>query len=166
MAHAFGLPRGYWVPLSAALVLKADRNGTVVGGGSRIVGTCASAAVIGFLAVVVHPHWVGNAVLVTVMTAIGLVTFRSSPALGIGGYSGAIVLLLGFRASDTAGTAFARVLDALIGGLMAIAIYVLWPGQSKLEVPPALARALHCQRDALDHVHRGLTGRGSGSRAP
>jgi uncharacterized membrane protein YccC len=94
------------------------------------------------------------------VTAIALVAFRSSPAIGIGGYSGAIVLLLGFAASDTAGTGFARVLDVVIGGLMAIAMYVVWPGPSSLDLGPALARALHCQRGALDDLHRRLSGRG------
>ncbi len=163
VAQVLDLPRGYWVPLSAVLVLKPDYEETVMGGASRIVGTCVSAGGIGLLAVYLHPHWIGNAVLVTVVTAIGLVAFRSSSAVGIGAYSGAIVLLLGFAASDTAGTGFARVLDVVTGGLMAIAIYVLWPAPSKLDVGPALARALRCQRDALDDLHRRLSGRDGGS---
>ena len=164
VAHLLDLPRGYWVPLTAALVLKPEHDGTVVRGGSRIVGTCAGAAVVGFVAVALHPQWAGIAALVTVMTAIGLVTFRSSPAVGIAGYSAAIVLLLGFAASDTAGTAFARVLDALIGGVLAIAVYVLWPGPSIPDLGRAVARALRSERDALADLHRFVTGRGSAGR--
>jgi hypothetical protein len=80
VAHLLDLPRGYWVPLSTALILKPEHEATVVGGGSRLVGTCFSAAVIGFLAAYVHLHWIGNAVLVTVMMAIAIYVLWPAPA--------------------------------------------------------------------------------------
>jgi uncharacterized membrane protein YccC len=141
-----GLGRSYWIPLSAAVVLRPDFSATMTRGVARVTGSVVGVGVIGAVLAVLHPGTAAATALVC-LAAWGAFTFvQSNYAVGVSFLTGLVLLLASVGQVDTLGIAGDRLLDTVIGGSAALVAYLLWPTWSHSEARHLLARLAECQR--------------------
>lgn len=140
--HVFQIPRGYWIPLTALLVLRPDFHDTFARGIARIAGTVAGAAVATVIVNVLAPGTVSLAVLVLVFVWGCYALFRMNYALFTICLTGYIVfiLMLGGVAEMTAATT--RALYTIAGGALALCVYAVWPTWAASSAREALGAML------------------------
>lgn len=152
LAHHLPLQRSYWVTVSAALILKPDFSVTVTRGAARALGTVAGVGLAGAIAVGLHPHTVGTVVVVGVLSVAMYALWQANFATGVGFVTALIVFLLNLIHPDTVGTAVDRLVDTLMGGAIAVALYAAWPTWSEQSARAALADLAGAQRRYMGAV--------------
>jgi uncharacterized membrane protein YccC len=152
VSHLLPGQRGYWVTLTVAVTLKPDYAATVERGLARVLGTGLGVVVAGLLIVAVHPLGTVVTLLVALLAWVSYWVFSASYAL----YSFAITSLVVMLLSPTAPTSLAvvgdRGLDTLVGGVIAMIGYVVWPtweGEGLDVAVSRLYRALAAYCDAV-----------------
>lgn len=135
----------YWLPLTALVVLRADFTSTFTRGLSRILGTAVGAVVATGLAVALQPGPVLLALLVALTAFAGYTVLFANYALYGLAVTGFVVFLLSFTGLPGAGTVVDRVEATVLGGLLALLAYAVWPTWERVRVPEQLARLLEAQ---------------------
>ncbi|HEV7209591.1 MAG TPA: FUSC family protein [Mycobacteriales bacterium] len=143
------LGRGYWVALTASVVLRPDFSVTFSRGFARMLGTSVGVVLAGLLAVVLHGRAVADIIAIGVLCVAALASFPASYAMFTGFLTGLVVLLVGVATPSTVGTAFDRLADTLVGGVLALTVYALWPTWSQQQAAQAFAALVARQRDYL-----------------
>ncbi|MEO6896971.1 MAG: FUSC family protein [Caldimonas sp.] len=139
------LPRGYWLPLTIALVLKPDFHDTFAFSLGRVAGTVLGAAGATAIAIVFAPGPVALVVLVLafVWGAYGFgIPNYSAASLCITGY---VVFLMTLAGIPGATAATDRIIYTVIAGGLALCAYAAWPTWASTRVRPAIAAALETQ---------------------
>jgi uncharacterized membrane protein YccC len=155
-----GLARSYWVPLSAAVVLRPDFASTMARGVARVAGSALGVGVIGAIVGGLHPSTTWLVLLVTV-TSWGTFTFtQANYAIGVVFLTGLVLLLAGAGHVATLAIAAERLVDSVVGGSVALLAYLAWPTWSTTAVPQALAHLVGAARRYLVPVFTAL---GSGT---
>ena len=152
-----GLARSYWIPLSAAVVLRPDYTATMSRGLARVGGTVVGVGAVGAIVGGLHP---GTAAVVALVALTGWGAFslyQSSYAVGVAFLTGLVLMLAGVGQPATLALAGYRLLDSVIGGSVALVAYLLWPTWSKAEAQQSLARLVAAQRRYVSAVLAGLT---------
>lgn len=136
------LPHGYWLPMTAAIVLRPDFGATLNFGLLRVVGTVLG-LVLTTLVLRFTPDapWAHIAVL-----AILCVGFRylatAHYGIAVAALTGTVVILLSFEGVESAAAMTDRVLNTVLGSGMALVAYVLWPSWERTRARAALADML------------------------
>ena len=133
------LSRGYWMVVAAATTLRPEFGATFTRGAERAGGTALGVGLAGAIAVTLHPSGAETVVLVGVLAWAGYSTFRASFAVGFAFITAVVVFLLNAISPDTLATAWARLLDTLVGGTIGLLAYALWPTWSQTSARQALA---------------------------
>ncbi|MFE0045016.1 FUSC family protein [Streptomyces albireticuli] len=127
LGSALPLGHGYWVPLTSVMVMRPDFGQTYSRGVGRFVGTVVGVLIAGALMALFHPGtWVCAALAVLCIGLMYLLmgTGYSVASACIAGY---VVFLLGIAGEGWSQTVQARVALTLLGGLLAMAAYALFP---------------------------------------
>lgn len=160
------LARGYWIALTAAIVLRPDFASTFGRGLARTIGTSIGVLLAGLLAVAVRPVGAAEVVALGVLCALCASGFLVSYVLFSALLTGLVVLLVALVTPGTVSTALDRLLDTVIGGGLAMIAYVAWPTWSKTTAPRAFAQLVEALADYLDAALGMVTGtRGRDPRA-
>ncbi|HEY4145486.1 FUSC family protein [Pinirhizobacter sp.] len=136
------LPHGYWLPMTAAIVLRPDFAATLNFGLLRVVGTVLG-LVLTTLVLRFTPDapWAHIAVL-----AILCVAFRylatAHYGIAVAALTGTVVILLSFDGVESTAAMSDRVLNTVLGSVMALVAYVLWPTWERTRAHAALADML------------------------
>jgi uncharacterized membrane protein YccC len=145
LSHGLPWQRGYWVTLTALVVLRPDYAATMQRGIARIIGTGLGVVVAGLLVEGLKPSGSWLAVLLLLATWAGYTTFAASYALYSFAVTAIVVLLLtpinGIGTGELS-TVADRGLDTLIGGAMALAGYLIWPTWERESLYAGLSRLL------------------------
>ncbi|MFC0082581.1 FUSC family protein, partial [Aciditerrimonas ferrireducens] len=147
LAHGLGLANGYWVPMTAAVVVRGDFTGTLRRGLGRALGTLAGAGLVTLATTLTHP---GTPLLVagTVVAGLGTyILFRANYGLYSVFLTSTVVLLLALVGASPGRTAEERVLATVAGAALALAVFLLWPTWREDLLPGTLAAAARAQRD-------------------
>lgn len=142
VAREAHVPNGYWVPMTAALVVRNDFSATLERSMGRILGTAAGSGLITLLAAVLSPD---RAVLVVLVLVFGLGVYSTSKAnYGIYSLSMAatVVSLLALLGLPVGATARERVVATALGGGIALVVFALWPVRKRRLQARALAAVL------------------------
>ena len=135
----------YWLPLTALVVLKPDFTSTFTRGIGRIVGTAAGAVLASALAATLRPGPLLLALLVVVTAwACYTVLFANYALYGLS-VTAFVVFLLSFAGLPGSSAVADRIEATVLGGLLALAAYAVWPTWERVRVPEQLARALEAQ---------------------
>jgi uncharacterized membrane protein YccC len=154
------LQRGYWMVVAAATTLRPEFGATFTRGTERALGTCAGVGLAGGIAVALHPSGGVTIVLVGVLAWLGYSVFPASFAVGFAFITALVVFLLNAISPDTLATAWARLVDTLVGGTLGLLAYALWPTWSDAPARQALADLVEAHRRYLDAIMAALiTGR-------
>ena len=143
--RALELPRGYWLPLTIALVLKPDFHDTFALSIGRVSGTVLGAAIATAIAYLFAPGPVALIVLVLgfVWGAYGFGTANYAAAsICITCY---VIFLMTLAGIPEATAAWDRIVYTAIAGALALCAYVAWPTWTATEARPAIAAMLEAQ---------------------
>ncbi|MBT2384793.1 FUSC family protein [Streptomyces sp. ISL-11] len=127
LGSALPLGHGYWAPLTSVMVMRPDFGQTYSRGVGRFAGTLVGVLIAGALMAAAHPGtWVcaGLAVLCIGLMYLLMGTGYSVASACIAAY---VVFLLGIAGEGWSQTVQARVALTLLGGLLAMAAYALFP---------------------------------------
>ncbi len=126
IATWLSLPRGYWVAFSVAVILKPDYSTLLRRGVGRVVGTALGATLAALVVSLLHPNAAATTVLIGLSAWAAFTTWSASFVLGVG-FITALVLVILSTSSEPVTTAADRLLDVVIGGVIAFAVYLAWP---------------------------------------
>lgn len=127
LSHLLPWQRGYWVTLTALVVLKPDYAATVQRGVARVGGTALGVVLSGLLLVAIHPSGLTLSLLLALMTWASYTSFAASYALYSFAVTALVVLLLTPLGGNELSTVTDRGLDTLVGGTLALIGYAVWP---------------------------------------
>lgn len=159
-----GLPHGYWIPMTVAIVLKPDFTATFSRGIARVAGTLVGLVVASLAVVAASTAWAWVAfvaVLVFLMRGLG----RANYLVFAAGVTALIVVLFALVGAPPIQTMEARTIATVAGGAMALAAYALWPTWERTQTPLALADLLDAYRAYFAAIGARADGAGSGSVA-
>jgi uncharacterized membrane protein YccC len=142
IGRVLALSHGYWIPMTVAIVLRADYGATFSYGLLRVAGTIAGLLLTTALLHVLPPSpWARLAVM-----AVLCVGFRSLGTVHYGmavtALTGMVVLLLALAGEPAAPTMVSRLIATVVGSAMALAAYGLWPTREREQIRPTLVRLL------------------------
>lgn len=147
--------RSYWLPMTIVLVLKPEFTATFTRGTLRIVGTIVGLLLATGLFHVLHPSTALEIILIFVF--VFLLRWLGPANYGIFGIvvSGLIVLLLAINGVSPKEVIWARGINTVAGGLLALLAYWLWPTWERTRVSERIAQLLDAYQSylhALSHV--------------
>lgn len=158
LGRHFAADRGYWIPMTAAIVLKPDFQTTFVRGVARIAGTLVGAVVASAVLWLVHSHAPLQLAGVLIATAVAYVTFNPNYALFTVAITSFVVMVLSMRGLPGATAIDARVLDTLAGGFLALIGFLTFPTWEHGRTRALLADLLDAQTSVACAVLRALAG--------
>ncbi|HEY6484819.1 MAG TPA: FUSC family protein [Candidatus Cybelea sp.] len=145
----FSVDRGYWIPMTSAMVLKPDFQTTFVRGVGRIAGTLVGAVVATLVLALVRGHTPFEIAGILIAAAAAYLTFSPNYALFTVAITSFVVLVLSMRGLPGTTTIDVRVLDTLGGGALAMVGYLLMPTWEHRRTRQLLADLLDAQRSLL-----------------
>lgn len=135
----------YWLPLTALVVLKPDFRSTFTRGIGRILGTFVGALLAGLGTAVLQPGPLLLTALV-VVSAWGCYAFLFANYALFGLFVTAfVVFLLSFAGLPGWSTVTDRLEATVLGGVLALVAYAVWPTWERVRVREQLARLLQAQ---------------------
>ncbi|MFC0601015.1 FUSC family protein [Streptomyces palmae] len=118
---------GYWAPLTSVMVMRPDFARTYSRGVGRFAGTVIGVLVSGLIMALAHPGPHPSAVLAVACAGAFYLLIRTGFVVTSACVSGYVVFLLGIAGEGWSQTVLARVALTLLGGLLAMAAYALFP---------------------------------------
>ncbi|HET7161717.1 MAG TPA: FUSC family protein, partial [Rhodanobacteraceae bacterium] len=156
LSHVLPLSRGYWMPMTVAIVLKPDFGATWRYGLLRVAGTLGGLLLT---TAVLHFGGVGNFWMSLALMAVLCFAFRELATVHYGiavvCLTGTVVILLSFYGIPAAASVHARAIDTALGSALALLAYLLWPTWERGREREVLARMLDAYRNYLMAVLRG-----------
>ncbi|MFZ1017718.1 MAG: FUSC family protein, partial [Candidatus Cybelea sp.] len=149
LGRHFSVDRGYWIPMTSAIVLKPDFQTTFVRGVGRIAGTLVGAVIATLVLALVRGHAQFEIAGILIAAAAAYLTFSPNYALFTVAITSFVVLVLGMRGLPGTTTIDVRVLDTLAGGALAMAGYLVMPTWEHRRTRQLLADLLDAQRALL-----------------
>jgi len=140
--RVMNLPRGYWMPMTALLVLKPDFHDTFARGVARIAGTILGAGMATLIVRELEPGPSALAVFVLAFVWGCYAVFRVNYALFTVCVTGYVVFILRLSGVAEMTAATTRAIDTVAGGTLALAIYAIWPTWAATTVRSSLAALL------------------------
>jgi uncharacterized membrane protein YccC len=146
--------RTYWLPMTIALVLKPEFTATFTRGLLRIAGTIIGLLLATGLFHLFNPGVVLQIILIFVL--IFLLRWLGPANYGIFGIavSALIVLLLAIGGVPPKDVIWARGVNTVIGGALALLAYWLWPTWERTRVSERIAEMLDAYRNYAHALSR------------
>jgi uncharacterized membrane protein YccC len=160
LTRAMHLPRAYWVPMTVAMVLQPDYGATLLRGVGRVAGTGLGLVVA---TVMVHLIAGGAAAVIGLVAILTFILRGVAPAnytLLAATISAEVVALLALAGSPPESTIIERGVNTAIGGILALAVYAVWPTWEEPQARQSLAEMLDAYRRYFRAVMAGYTGTG------
>ena len=154
IARKLALPHGYWLPMTAAIVLRPDFGATFNFGLLRVVGTVLglvlTTAVLHFTP---HDPWAHLAVMAVLCMAFRYLA-NAHYGVAVAALTGTVVILLSFEGVNSSAAVADRVLNTALGSGMALLAYVLWPTWERGRARAALADMLDAYAGYMQSLSR------------
>jgi uncharacterized membrane protein YccC len=147
IGRAIMLQRTYWIPMTIAIVLKPDFTSTFARGVLRIGGTIVGLVFATLLFHVIHA---GVATDIVLMAAFTLLLRWAGPAnygVFVFAVSGLVVLLIAVTGVPPSDVIAARAMNTMLGGMLALAAYAVWPTWERTQTRAALVEMLEAYRE-------------------
>jgi hypothetical protein len=145
-----GLPRGYWMPMTAALVLKPDFADTFARSFARVAGTLLGAAIATAVVQLWSPPPAALIILILMLVWACYAVFRVNYALFTFFLTGYVVFLLMLSGVGEMTAAGLRAEYTIAGGALSLLVYAAWPSWSGHSLRAALAEMLDLHRAYVD----------------
>lgn len=155
--RAAGIAHGYWIPMTAAIVLKPDFAGTFRFGLLRVFGTLCGLV---FATALVHYAFGGvwERVALVGLFAFGFRLLTTVHyGIGVTMLTALVVLLFSFEGVPPGEMLPARGIATAIGSALALLAYLAWPTWERMRVRPALAAMIDAYRAYFSALLVGTT---------
>ncbi len=147
IARSGAVPRGYWIAMTAALVLRPDFQATFTRGFARILGTLLGAVVATVIVVAAHPSQALLTGLAVLFAALGYFVFTLNYAVYTLTVTAYVVFLLALSGSAQEHDAvLERTIATLLGAGLATFAYLIWPTWEAGRARTALADQVDAYR--------------------
>ena len=140
------VPRAYWVPMTLVIVLKPEFGATFSRGLGRLLGTALGLAVATALVYLAFGDVAGRIVLLGALMFAMRSVGRANYGLFVVALTALVVVLTSFAGTRAEAAIVERGLDTLLGGVLALVIYALWPTWERTQTPGAVADVLDAYR--------------------
>jgi uncharacterized membrane protein YccC len=148
-----GSRRGYWLPMTVAIVLRPDFTGTFTRGVLRVGGTLAGLLVATGLVHFLMPAGAWPEIFLIVFFTFLLRCFGSANyGIFVMALTALIVFLVSLTGLAPGPIMIARGLNTMAGGAIALVAYWLWPTWERTLTPDLLADMLDAYRQYLQAV--------------
>ncbi|BDM67149.1 hypothetical protein HEK616_06360 [Streptomyces nigrescens] len=127
LGTALPFGHGYWAPLASVMVMRPDFAQTYSRGVARFCGTLVGVAVGGTVMALVHPGEYVSAALAVVCVWLMYLLMRTGFSVTSACVAAYVVFLLGIAGAGWEQTVQERVVLTLLGGLLAMLSYALFP---------------------------------------
>lgn len=154
LARLAELPHGYWLPMTVAIVLRADFATTFSTGLLRVLGTLLGLALTTALLIVTPASPWAHLTLMAVLCMLFRWLANAHYGVAVAALTGTVVILLSFDGVDSGVALFDRALNTALGCAMAMLAYVLWPTWERGRARAALADMLDAYADYLHALTR------------
>jgi uncharacterized membrane protein YccC len=155
LSHLLPLSRGYWMPMTVAIVLRADFGSTWRFGLLRVAGTMGGLLLTtALLHFGLGQFWTALA-LMTLLCFGYRVLATMHYGIGVVCLTGMVVILLSFHGIPPEAAVHARVIDTVLGSALALLAYLVWPTWERGRERAVLATMLDAYREYLMAVLRG-----------
>jgi len=139
LSHVFTLQHRYWLPLTVVIVLRPDFGSTFTRGVSRVVGTLIGAGLVTLALAELRPGEAGLTILAVIL-CFGATTFLlANYAIYSVCIASLVVTLLAFNGAPDASVAAERSIYTVIGAVLALIAYLVWPTWAAASLPDRLA---------------------------
>src|SRR5690348_9280073 len=152
LSHLLPLSRGYWMPMTVAIVLKPDFGATWRYGLLRVAGTLAGLLLTTALLHFGFADFWAALALFTVLCLAYRELATVHYGIAVACLTGVVVILLSFYGIAPETSMPARAMDTALGSALALAAYLLWPTWERGRERATLARMLDAYRDYLSAV--------------
>ena len=154
VSRVWQLPHGYWLPMTAAIVLRPDFAATFNFGLLRVVGTILGLVLTtALLHITPNDPWTHLALM-----AVLCMTFRylatAHYGVAVAALTGTVVILLSFEGVNSGTAVMDRVLNTVLGSGMALLAYVVWPTWERGRARAALSDMLDAYANYLHALAR------------
>ena len=149
--------RGYWIVLTALLVLKPDFAATFARGVARTLGTMLGAVLTTLVVSLLAPNNTILVILDGIMAFLSFSVLFANYAIFSAFITTETVLLLTFVIPQPLMTTAYRAIDTTIGGILALLIYALWPTWERTQVMPNIAQRIEAIREYFVAVMKAYT---------
>ena len=150
VSRYFHLPHGYWLPMTAAIVLRPDFAATFNFGLLRVVGTVLGLLLTTFVLRltpdVVWAHILVMGVLCVIFRYLAVAHY----GIAVAALTGTVVVLLSFEGVEPNAAMSDRVISTALGSAMALLAYLLWPSWERHRARSAFSEMLCAYADYLD----------------
>jgi len=151
LAMAIGLAwptgHGYWIPLTAWLVLQADFAGTLTRGVTRAVGTTGGVVLASLLGLLLPEDQLWLSLIVLAYALIAYLTRPVSMLVFAAAVSGFTVFQIDLSGESPVAAAFDRGICTLVGAGLAIGFYMLVPTWQTRRLGDLLGDLVDAYRD-------------------
>ncbi|MCX4963871.1 FUSC family protein [Streptomyces sp. NBC_00654] len=118
---------GYWAPMAAVMVMRPDFSQTYSRSVARFGGTLIGVGLASGIVQAVHPGVTLSAILAVFCAWLMYLLMGTGYVVGQVCISAYVVFLLGMAGDDWSQTVLERVVLTLVGGLLAMVSYALYP---------------------------------------
>lgn len=150
VSRYFALPHGYWLPMTAAIVLRPDFAATFNFGLLRVVGTVLGLLLTTFLLRLTPDVVWAHIAVMGVLCVIFRYLAGAHYGIAVAALTGTVVVLLSFEGVDPFSAMSDRVLNTALGSGMALLAYVAWPSWERHRARSAFSEMLCAYADYLD----------------
>jgi uncharacterized membrane protein YccC len=152
ISRYYALPHGYWLPMTAAIVLRPDFAATFNFGLLRVVGT-----VLGLMLTTLVLRLTPDVVWAHVaVMGVLCVAFRylagAHYGIAVAALTGTVVVLLSFEGVDPFSAMSDRVLNTALGSGLALLAYLLWPTWERHRARSALSDMLCAYAEYMESL--------------
>jgi uncharacterized membrane protein YccC len=152
-----GLQHGYWLPMTAAIVLRPDFGATFKFGLLRVLGTVLGLLLTSALLYLAPGDVWSHLALMTVLCFAFRYLATAHYGIAVAALTGTVVILLAFEGVDPGSAVLDRVINTAIGSAMALLAYLLWPTWERSRARSALADMLDAYADYLHTLAQAAT---------
>jgi uncharacterized membrane protein YccC len=145
LARLLHLHDGYWVPMTAAIVVRGDLAGTLQRGIGRLLGTLAGSGLVTAIAALTTPSRSVLVIAVLVLMWGTYATYRANYVLYAVFLTSSVVALLALVGAPIILSARDRAVATAIGGVLALLAFLAWPTWKRRLLPAALSAAVESQ---------------------
>jgi len=146
LGRALALPRSYWIPLTAAIVLKPDFAATFTRGVVRVAGTLLGLVLITALVYALFGELPARIALVGVFMFAIRSLGPTNYGILVSAVTALVVVLTSFAGANPETTIVERGVYTLIGGAIALVAYAVWPTWERTQVSSILADSIEAYR--------------------
>ena len=161
LSRLLNLPHGYWLPMTAAIVLRADFAATFNFGLLRVLGTVLGLILTTVLLYVTpNQPWAHLALMAVLCMAFRYLA-TAHYGIAVAALTGTVVILLSFEGVAPGAAVIDRVINTAMGCAVALLAYAVWPTWERSRARAALAAMLEAYADYLGTLGEAAnTGRG------